>query len=339
VLYLRKQLKVILLATLFLLSVPMVGNASSLTIHEVPIYSDSVKKSDELLGSTIVGADVDLSFLSESNTVLTEEQYLEKWNKHNPDYKASKVIIVEGNVEDGSNSVSPSQVIGTDNRTKVSNINVTPHQQTVYLESIYFNAYNELKVFRCSGSFFQDNLGRAKVLTAAHCMHKGNHPYDPDDEDEDYVRGYALGIAIFKGMRDGGTYDDYTSATAIKIPSEFVNVRGAAYDIGVITMQDNLSEGVGTLDLENATSRTVRIGGYPYEVRGVKGLLDQYQMTGIASLSGGTLTYTIDTTGGQSGTPVLNVNTHKVIGVHSRGNPTINTAAALNSVNILFIKQ
>lgn len=40
--YLKAQLKVILLATLFLSSVPMVGNASSLTIHEVPIYSDSV---------------------------------------------------------------------------------------------------------------------------------------------------------------------------------------------------------------------------------------------------------------------------------------------------------
>lgn len=245
---------------------------------------------------------------------------------------------MEDNVEEGSKIVSPSAVIGADNRTKVSNINVTPHQQTVYLESIYFNTNNELKVFRCSGAFFENNLRRAKVLTAAHCMHKGNHEYNPDNPNEDYVRGYALGIAIFKGMRNG-IYDDYTSATAIKIPSEYVNSRGIASDIGVITMQDNLSAGAGTLDLESAASRTVRVGGYPKKAGSADNLLDQYQMTGRASLNNGMLTYTIDTSGGQSGTPVLDVNTHKIIGVHSSGSPSKNYAAALNSINILFIKQ
>lgn len=58
----RKQLGVILLVTLFLLSVPTFVSASPLTIHEEPIYSQSVKEGDESLSRIIKGKDIDLSF-------------------------------------------------------------------------------------------------------------------------------------------------------------------------------------------------------------------------------------------------------------------------------------
>lgn len=329
----RKQLGVILLATLFLFSVPMVANASSLMIHEEPIYTNSVTKNDESLGRVIEGEDVDLSFLSESNTVLNEEQYLEKWNKHNPDYKASKLKIVGENVGIESDSVSPFVVIGPDGRNKVSNINITPYEQTVYLESLYINIFSEVVVYRCSGSFFRDNLAQGKVLTAAHCIHK-------NEMDDNFVQGYVAGMAVYKGMKNG-EYDDVSYASSVKIPTEYVNDGGIINDIGVVTMQDNLSAGAGTLDLENASSRTVRIGGYPAEVRDVRPIYDQYQMSGSATLSSGILSYTIDTSGGQSGTPILDNNTNKVIGVHSAGSKVNqrNYAAALNPIKILFIKQ
>lgn len=329
----RKQLGVILLVTLFLLSVPTFVSASPLTIHEEPIYSQSVKEGDESLSRIIKGKDIDLSFLAENNTVLNEVQYLEKWNKHNPDYEVSNVKIVENIVGDNegteSNSVSPSVVIGPDGRTKVSNINVTPYKQTVYLESIYLNTFNELVVYRCSGSFFKDNLAQGKVLTSAHCIYTR-------EMDENFVQGYVLGMAIYRGMKDG-VYDDVSYASSVKIPSEYINTGQIATDIGAVTMQDDLSIGLGTLDLENASSRTVKIGGYPAD----KPNYNQYIMSGSANLSNGVLSYTIDTYGGQSGAPVLDNNTNKVIGVHSAGS-TINQknyGTALDPLKILFLKQ
>lgn len=232
----RKQLGVIFLVTLFLLSVPMFVNADPLTIHEEPIYSKSVKEDDESLSRIIKGKDVDLSFLAEDKMRLNEKQYLEKWNKHNPDHQVSNVKIVGDNEESESNSFSPSVVIGPDGRAKVSNINVTPYKQTLYLESIYINTFNDLVVYRCSGSFFKDNYGQGKVLTAAHCIYTR-------DMDENFVQGYAAGMAIFRGMKDG-VYDDVSYASSVKIPYEYVDSGYIATDIGTITIQDDLSIGV-----------------------------------------------------------------------------------------------
>ncbi|HEX6594494.1 MAG TPA: hypothetical protein VF095_07880 [Bacillota bacterium] len=190
-----------LLSALFLLSVPMFANASPLTIHEEPIYSNSVKEGDESSSRIMKGKDIDLSFLAESNKILNEEQYLEKW----------------------------------------------------------------------------------------------------------------------------------------KIPSEYVNSGQIATDFGVVTMQEDLSVGAGTLDLENASSRTVKVGGYPAD----KPNYNQYIMSGSASLSNGVLSYTIDTYGGQSGAPVLDNNTNKVIGAHSSGS-TVNQknyGTALDPIKIIFIKH
>lgn len=233
----------------------MFVNADPLTIHEEPIYSKSVKEDDESLSRIIKGKDVDLSFLADDNMRLNEKQYLEKWNKHNPDHQVSNVKIVGDNEESESNSISPSVVIGPDGRAKVSNINVTPYKQTLYLESIYINTFNDLVVYRCSESFFKDNYGQGKVLTAAHCIYTR-------DMDENFVQGHAAGMAIYRGMKDG-VYDDVSYASFVKIPYEYVDSGYIATDIGTITMQDDLSIGLGTLDLENASSRTVKIGGYP----------------------------------------------------------------------------
>lgn len=64
-------------------------------------------------------------------------------------------------------------------------------------------------------------------------------------------------------------------------------------------------------------------------------------MSGSANLSNGVLSYTIDTFGGQSGTPVLDNKTNKVIGVHSAGSKTNqkNYGAALDPLIILFVKR
>src|SRR5690625_6178841 len=67
-----------------------------------------------------------------------------------------------------------------------------PYKQTVYLESLYLNILNELVVYRCSGSFFLDNLAQGKVLTSAHCV------YNVEMNEELVPRGYILGMAVYK---------------------------------------------------------------------------------------------------------------------------------------------
>lgn len=53
----------------------------------------------------------------------------------------------------------------------------------------------------------------------------------------------------------------------------------------------------------------MKIGGYPAD----KPIYNQYIMSGSANLSNGVLSYTIDTFGGQSGAPVLDNNTNRVL--------------------------
>src|SRR5690625_8017952 len=74
-------------------------------------------------------------------------------------------------------------------------------------------------------------------------------------------RGYILGMAVYKGMKDG-VHDEVSYAKSVKIPSEYVNGGQIVNDLGVVTMSDNLSFGAGALYLENASSHTVIIGGY-----------------------------------------------------------------------------
>lgn len=91
------------------------------------------------------------------------------------------------------------------------------------------------------------------------------------------------------------------------------------------------------LDLEVATNRNVKIGGYPADL-GQR----QYIMSGPATLeSNGRLHYTIDTFGGQSGAPILDNVNNRIIGVHSAGyrDLDLNLGAALDSIKILFIKS
>src|SRR5690625_37278 len=204
-----------------------------------------------------------------------------------------------------------------------------PYKQTVYLESLYLNILNELVVYRCSGSFFLDNLAQGKVLTSAHCV------YNVEMNEELVPRGYILGMAVYKGMKDG-VHDEVSYAKSVKIPSEYVNGGQIVNDLGVVTMSDDLSIGAGALYLENASSQTVKIGGYPAD----KPNYNQYIMSGSANLGNGVLDYTIDTYGGQSGAPILN-NANNVIGVHSSGSKDNqkNYGTALNPLKILFLKQ
>src|SRR5690625_6274871 len=94
----KRQIGVILLFTLLLLSVPTIVNASALIIHEEPIYSKSVKEDRESLSRIITGKDIDLSFLAENNMVLNKEQYLEEWNKHNRSEEHTSELQSRGHI-------------------------------------------------------------------------------------------------------------------------------------------------------------------------------------------------------------------------------------------------
>ena len=172
------------------------------------------------------------------------------------------------------------------------------------------------------------NLGGSRVLTAAHCLYKL--------DDEKLIEGHPVGVSVFTGYNNGN-YDEVSSATSIKLPAEYINTLANQYDFGVIDLADDLSSSIGVLDLEVATNRNVKIGGYPADL-GQR----QYIMSGPATLeSNGRLHYTIDTFGGQSGAPILDNVNNRIIGVHSAGyrDLDLNLGAALDSIKILFIKS
>ena len=79
------------------------------------------------------------------------------------------------------------------------------------------------------------------------------------------------------------------------------------------------------LDEKEYKGKIFNISGYP----GERGGREQLKMSGVGECQGPLLKYDIDTTGGQSGSPVWIVKDNKyyVIGVHTMGNPSLGNFA------------
>lgn len=73
---------------------------------------------------------------------------------------------------------------------------------------------------------------------------------------------------------------------------------------------------IASLDNEAALNAPIKISGYPAEIAG-KTTYAQYEMSGtISSYTAYRYYYTIDTSGGQSGSPILDKN-NVAIGIHT----------------------
>ncbi|MGR3286878.1 trypsin-like serine peptidase [Bacillus sonorensis] len=196
---------------------------------------------------------------------------------------------------------SPKSVIGSDERTRVTNTTAYPYRAIVHISS---------SIGSCTGWL----IGPKTVATAGHCIY-------------DTASGSFAGTATVSPGRNGSTYP-YGSVTSTRyfIPSGYRS-GNSNYDYGAIELSQPIGNTVGYFGYSYTTSSlvgtSVTISGYP----GDKTSGTQWQMSGnIAVSETYKLQYAIDTYGGQSGSPVYEASSSRTncsgpcsLAVHTNG--------------------
>lgn len=236
-----------------------------------------------------------------------------------PDYSGDDVVESNMLIEAGNigGQAGLNVVIGNDNRNIVSDTTVSPYKAIGYL-SVTKNGSNHRGTCAC----FASNA----ALTAAHVVW--------DSANSVAATNYSISFG-----RNGNVYP-YNTITEqpveIIIPEEYKNTGSTQYDYAILLYDDNTTISYYKFGFGKTltTSTHITVTGYPKDTSGATGgssnSYQQWTDNGyVTSLGTSTISYTIDTTGGQSGAPVYKDN-NVIVAVHHGGNSTANTAKRID---------
>lgn len=215
----------------------------------------------------------------------------------------NKIVLDPVTREPIEEKISPFVVIGEDGRSQVQNTSFMPFRALTYIE---FG--NLTSTWSCSGGV----IGTDLVVTNAHC-----------------VEGSVLSSTVVPGINNSQWAYGHYRVTEILYPQEFDDNGESKYDYAILRVAPD-SEGrhignragilswseTGTIN-EGVFLRTY---GYPGDKMSETGKISMWGMVGRsdAYLDPDLLFYSMDTFGGQSGSPVLN-SVDVMIAVHNAG--------------------
>lgn len=214
----------------------------------------------------------------------------------------------------------PQSVIGTDDRLLVGDTLKTPYRYIVYILSNY-NGKN----YRGTGFM----VGKNAVGTCGHNLYSQE-------------RGWASNVTVF-AARNGSVYP-YGSAVKEKlyVSSDWLNTGAYVSDWGLIELQTDLGLKTGYFGLrsysKNVAGSMATISGYPATALGMSTTQMYAHSEKIAREVDKRLFYPIDTTGGNSGSPIY-VEGDLLIGIHAYGGSTTNSGRRIDRVIFDFYKS
>ncbi|MDR0959470.1 MAG: trypsin-like serine protease [Propionibacteriaceae bacterium] len=190
-------------------------------------------------------------------------------------------------------SIAPFSIIGSDDRYRVTDTTLYPSRAIVHLLNLNTNA-------QCTGWMVSSDT----VVTAGHCVYGSN--------------GWNTRWIVAPG-KDGSnnpfgyTYDIKSVHTDI----QWIESQDIRYDWGIIKLNEPIGDTVGWFGLQYDDSgfdgQFVTVRGYPgeagYQMWTLSGNISQSPTFGLC--------YSMDTTGGQSGSPVYITGPYYVIGIHA----------------------
>lgn len=176
---------------------------------------------------------------------------------------------------------SPQGVFGTDSRVQVKDTTKYPWRAYVALNT---------SAGRCTGSLVAPDV----VVTAAHCIVEDAGTVDPD---------WATGVTVWPGRNGRSTPYGHCGKKQLWAPRGWIDLKSMAYDWGVIKLNCSIGNTTGWFGYNGNSQTSGNIFGYPASKNPV------WSMWG----AGGTwkddtsvlTTHTIDTSPGQSGSPML----------------------------------
>ncbi|WP_042163272.1 trypsin-like serine peptidase [Paenibacillus gorillae] len=220
-------------------------------------------------------------------------------------------------VEEGSNIFTPNLVIGTDNRSQITNVNAYPYRAVVFLEITYASGAKGT----ASGAF----VSNTAILTAGHVVYSQKH-------------GWATSIKVIPG----GTRSSNKTATTSDVLSvnAWVNNANWEYDYGMIRVPASLGTGYfGTSAKSDAnlTGKSVYNYGYPADKK--YGTL-WYDSGTVGTAMARRFPHNTDTSSGSSGGPIsLNTDYTYIVGIHSDSyNSSYNIATRVTADVVDFIQ-
>lgn len=224
-----------------------------------------------------------------------------------------------------SNMPSPRVVIGEDKRKLVSDTTVSPYKGIGYL---YCEKPSSTEGSRGTCSAFASNA----AITAAHVVW--------DSDSDEYAQNIQLTFARNGSSKPYGTIT--TQPTEIIVPEQYKNTQSTNYDYAILIYGTTISNYRFGFKANVSSGTAVTITGYPKDTStATGGTSNSYQQwTASGSLTASstyTVSYTIDTTGGQSGAPVYNAS-NQIVAIHHGGNSSSNTARKLDSAlfNLMY---
>ncbi|WP_455334871.1 trypsin-like serine peptidase [Enterococcus villorum] len=215
-------------------------------------------------------------------------------------------------------NLSVRSIIGTDDRTRVTDTTQAP-----------YNSMTFIAADGVPGSVAV--IGKNTVLTAAHVVK--NIRENPNKSS----------IYVIPG-RDGSNYSyGKFKIKSIHIPQSYINKPNANSDIAVLTIEPLNNKSIGEVVpiLSYRLTNTVAEGtnlittGFP----GDKPWGTMWTAKGVSlNQTSARLFYTMDTAGGQSGSPVYNLD-NEIIAVHTNGGYKKNFGIKINSEHYQFITE
>ncbi len=213
------------------------------------------------------------------------------------------------------NELADEVVIGTDDRVRITSTGSYPWSATC---SLLINTRTG-RQYIGTGWF----IGPRTIMTAGHCVYL---------HDEG---GWASSITVMPG-RNGSTMPFGAHvATHLRSVTGWTAGRQRSSDYGCIILPENNRLGLRTGTFGFAymgdtalTSKYLNLTGYP----GDKPAGTQwYHSRGVKSVSSSTITYDIDTAGGQSGSSVYHIQDGQryAVGIHTNGSSSGNSATRI----------
>lgn len=239
------------------------------------------------------------------------------------DVKNGKSEKIEINVDKEINKTSefiktptPRNIFGEDTRYKVIDTTVYPYSTIGRIDFLY--PYDNTTNYGTM-TMIGDNI----AITAAHCVY------------DDTLGGLFQNLTVRPGFYAGNNPFGYCGVETIYIAQEYLDTHASTdqsiinesynYDWAILVLSENLGNNSGWLSVVRTDNylelfnKNIRIIGYPKYVLGINtytNWLYQYMDYGVIdSAYSARVEYTLDTSTGQSGAPILNL-ANDVIGVH-----------------------
>jgi V8-like Glu-specific endopeptidase len=234
-----------------------------------------------------------------------------------PSYEA--LVLEDGDWREASNE----DVIGTDERVKISNTKVWPHRCVGKFRTTYPNG----KTYIGSGVLVSQNC----VLTCAHNVFNMG-------------RGGWGNVVEFRPAQDGqGTPYGITAAAKLLAPAGYTtsSSRPSQFDYAVVVLSRSIGQEIGWWGYASESdqffnAREFNVTGYP----GDKGGREMWSCQGAIVPGLELLKYNIDTDDGQSGGPVWAQVGNDIVtyGVHITGTSGGNSGVRLTTARFNQIR-